>query len=83
MTEFERQTLSEHRAGMIIDWDVSIAVDDGLVLKADVFRPQTSVMSVTVSAEQITVLHYGQMIVEGDRNKVVNDPMTREIYLGH
>ena len=34
-------------------------------------------------AEQITVLHYGQLIVEGDRNKVVNDPMTREIYLGH
>jgi branched-chain amino acid transport system ATP-binding protein len=34
-------------------------------------------------AEQITVLHYGQLIVEGDRNKVVNDPLTREIYLGH
>lgn len=34
-------------------------------------------------AEQITVLHYGQLIVEGDRNRVVNDPMTREIYLGH
>src|SRR3974390_2503673 len=24
---------------MAIDWDVDIAVDDGLVLKADVFRP--------------------------------------------
>jgi branched-chain amino acid transport system ATP-binding protein len=34
-------------------------------------------------AERITVLHYGQLIVEGDRDKVVNDPMTREIYLGH
>lgn len=34
-------------------------------------------------AEQITVLHYGKLIVEGDRNRVVNDPMTREIYLGH
>jgi branched-chain amino acid transport system ATP-binding protein len=34
-------------------------------------------------AEQITVLHYGQLIVEGDRNTVVNDPKTREIYLGH
>ncbi len=34
-------------------------------------------------AEKITVLHYGQLIVEGDRDKVVNDPMTREIYLGH
>ncbi len=34
-------------------------------------------------AERITVLHYGQLIVEGDRDRVVNDPMTREIYLGH
>jgi len=30
---------SEIRDGMQIDWDVSIKVDDGLVLKADVFRP--------------------------------------------
>jgi uncharacterized protein len=28
------------RAGMLIDWDVSIAMDDGLVLRADVFRPE-------------------------------------------
>jgi branched-chain amino acid transport system ATP-binding protein len=34
-------------------------------------------------AEQITVLHYGQVIVEGDRRTVVNHPRTREIYLGH
>jgi branched-chain amino acid transport system ATP-binding protein len=34
-------------------------------------------------AEQITVLHYGQVIVEGDRQTVVNDERTREIYLGH
>jgi predicted acyl esterase len=30
---------SEHRDGMMIDWDVPIAMDDGLVLRADVFRP--------------------------------------------
>ncbi|HEY0336144.1 MAG TPA: CocE/NonD family hydrolase [Burkholderiales bacterium] len=30
---------SEAREGMRIDWDVSIAMDDGLVLRADVFRP--------------------------------------------
>jgi predicted acyl esterase len=30
---------SELRDGMRIDWDVPIAVDDGLVLRADVFRP--------------------------------------------
>jgi predicted acyl esterase len=30
---------SETRDGMRIDWDVPITMDDGLVLKADVFRP--------------------------------------------
>jgi hypothetical protein len=30
---------SEVRDGMQIDWDVPIAMDDGLVLRADVFRP--------------------------------------------
>jgi predicted acyl esterase len=30
---------SEIRDGMAIDWDVPITMDDGLVLRADVFRP--------------------------------------------
>src|SRR5262245_35524797 len=30
---------SEIRDGMRIDWDVPISMDDGLVLRADVFRP--------------------------------------------
>jgi predicted acyl esterase len=30
---------SEVRDGMRIDWDVPIRMDDGLVLRADVFRP--------------------------------------------
>jgi predicted acyl esterase len=30
---------SEVRDGMQIDWDVDVVMDDGLVLKADVFRP--------------------------------------------
>ncbi|MFC5520772.1 ABC transporter ATP-binding protein [Polaromonas jejuensis] len=34
-------------------------------------------------ADKITVLHYGRVIVEGDRRTVVEDPKTREIYLGH
>ena len=33
------QHRSEVRDGMRIDWDVPIAMDDGLVLRADVFRP--------------------------------------------
>ena len=32
---------SELRDGMRIDWDVPIEVDDGLVLKADVLRPDS------------------------------------------
>ncbi len=32
-------TKSEVRDGMRIDWDVPITMDDGLVLRADVFRP--------------------------------------------
>ena len=33
---------SEIRDGMQIDWDVPIAMDDGIVLRADVFRPPRS-----------------------------------------
>ena len=33
-------------------------------------------------AENITVLHYGSVIVEGTRSAVVADPKTREVYLG-
>ena len=35
------QKLSEVRDGMRIDWNVPITMDDGLVLRADVFRPLT------------------------------------------
>jgi len=31
--------VSEIRDDMRIDWDVPIAIEDGLVLRADVFRP--------------------------------------------
>ncbi|MFZ0841413.1 MAG: ABC transporter ATP-binding protein [Xanthobacteraceae bacterium] len=33
-------------------------------------------------AERISVLHFGEVIVEGTRAEVVADPRTREIYLG-
>jgi branched-chain amino acid transport system ATP-binding protein len=33
-------------------------------------------------AEHITLLHYGEVIVEGSRAEVVADPRTREVYLG-
>ena len=31
--------MSEIRDGMQIDWDAPIEMDDGVVLRADVFRP--------------------------------------------
>jgi len=31
--------VSEVRDGMQIDWDVPIAMEDGVVLRADVYRP--------------------------------------------
>ena len=34
-------------------------------------------------AEQITLLHFGEVIVEGTRAEVVDNPKTREVYLGH
>jgi branched-chain amino acid transport system ATP-binding protein len=34
-------------------------------------------------AEHITLLHYGTVIVEGNRAAVVADPRTREVYLGN
>jgi branched-chain amino acid transport system ATP-binding protein len=33
-------------------------------------------------AEKITLLHFGEVIVEGTRSEVVADPRTREVYLG-
>jgi branched-chain amino acid transport system ATP-binding protein len=34
-------------------------------------------------AERITLLHFGEVIMEGARAEVVQDPRTREVYLGH
>jgi branched-chain amino acid transport system ATP-binding protein len=34
-------------------------------------------------ADRITLLHYGEVITAGSRKEVVDDPRTREIYLGH
>ena len=39
MTTNADRTTSEIRDGMRIDWDVPMTMDDGVVLRADVFRP--------------------------------------------
>jgi len=33
-------SIGDERDGMAVDWDVAITMDDGLVLRADVYRPQ-------------------------------------------
>jgi branched-chain amino acid transport system ATP-binding protein len=33
-------------------------------------------------ADRITLLHFGEVVVEGTRTEVVADPRTREVYLG-
>ena len=38
-THVERRGTTETRDGMVIDWDVPIPMEDGLVLRADVYRP--------------------------------------------
>jgi uncharacterized protein len=56
---------SETRDGMRIDWDVPIAMDDGIVLRADVFRP--------VAADRYPVLlsygPYGKGLAFQEGNK--------------
>ena len=39
MSEMRSGARSEIRDGMRIDWDMPITMDDGLVLRSDVFRP--------------------------------------------
>ena len=34
-------------------------------------------------ADRISVMHFGEVIVEGTRAEVVSDPRTKEVYLGH
>jgi len=61
---------------------------DVLRLVADIPRAVTIVMiehdmDIALDfAERITVLHFGQVVVEGTRAEVVAHPRTREIYLG-
>ncbi len=34
-------------------------------------------------ADRVTLLHYGEVITAGTRQQVIDDPRTRQIYLGH
>jgi predicted acyl esterase len=51
-THVERRGTTETRNGMVIDWDVPILMDDGLVLRADIYRP-------VVEGRYPVILSYG------------------------
>jgi branched-chain amino acid transport system ATP-binding protein len=34
-------------------------------------------------AEQVTILNHGRLVVQGEREEVIKNPKTREVYLGH
>jgi branched-chain amino acid transport system ATP-binding protein len=64
----ERETITELLKG--IDRKITI-----LMIEHD--------MEVALAfADRITLLHYGEVITTGTRQEVVNDPRTKEIYLG-
>jgi branched-chain amino acid transport system ATP-binding protein len=75
--------LDEPFAGLSID-----ERRDVQVLLASIPRDVTIVMiehdmDVALEfAEKISVMHFGEMVVEGTRAEVVNNPRTKEIYLG-
>jgi branched-chain amino acid transport system ATP-binding protein len=75
--------LDEPLAGLSRDERVAISR-----LIAEIPRETTVVMiehdmdTALDLADNITVLHYGSVIVEGTRSAVVADPKTREVYLG-
>ena len=65
----ERVTITELLAG--IPRDITIVMIEHDMQAALAF------------ADRITLLHYGEVITAGTRQQVVDDPRTREIYLGH
>ena len=76
--------LDEPYAGLSIDerQDVQVLIDT-------IPRDVTIVMiehNMDVAlgfADRITLLNFGEVVVEGTRAEVVADPRTREVYLGH
>jgi branched-chain amino acid transport system ATP-binding protein len=55
---------------------------DGISRDVTVVMIEHDMDTALAFAERITVLHYGEVIVEGTRAEVVADPRTREVYLG-
>lgn len=62
--------------------DLVRALLDGLPRDLTILLIEHDMDVALAFAEQITLLHYGQVILEGTRAEVVADPRTREVYLG-
>jgi branched-chain amino acid transport system ATP-binding protein len=58
------------------------ALLDGIPRDVTIVMIEHDMDTALAFAERITVLHYGEVIVEGTRAEVVADPRTREVYLG-
>lgn len=65
----ERETINDLLAGIAPDITILMIEHD---MKAAL-----------AFADRITLLHYGEVIMTGSRQQVIDDPRTREIYLGH
>ena len=76
--------LDEPLAGLSLEERVAVkALIAGIPRSVTVVMIEHDMDTALDLAEQITVLHYGSVIVEGTRSEVVADPKTREVYLGN
>ena len=75
--------LDEPFAGLSIDErrDVS-ALLRGIAPEVTIVMIEHNMDVALEFAERITLLHFGEVVVEGTRAEVVADPRTREVYLG-
>ena len=76
--------LDEPLAGLSAEERETITTLLGLIDKAITIIMIEHDMEIALAfADRITLLHYGEVITAGTRREVVDDPRTREIYLGH
>jgi len=76
--------LDEPLAGLSREERAGIkALIDGIPRDVTVIMIEHDMDTALDLAERVTVLHYGNVIVEGTRSEVVSDPRTREVYLGN
>jgi branched-chain amino acid transport system ATP-binding protein len=76
--------LDEPLAGLSVDERVMVAdLINNISKDVAIVMIEHDMEMALAFAEKILVLQYGKVIVDGDRDSVVNDPKTQEVYLGH